>query len=69
MSDIGSENMNVISSNPYIEFYESKLNVRRKFFGRKDTREVLTFKGSKMNGTSLLVLEPKEIALALSHFE
>lgn len=69
MSNIGSENMRLIAANDYNEFYENKLNVRRKFFGRKSTREILTYKSSKINSPSLLQLEPKESTFALSHFE
>lgn len=67
--EICEENMKVITSHPYLSFYETKLNVRRKFFGKKPMKEILSFKSTRLNGGSMIPLDTKDVSSAMSHFE
>jgi len=69
IQDISDENANMIKANSYLKFYETKLNIRRTFFVKKTTKEILSFKPTKINGGSLLPLNSKEVSIAMSHFE
>jgi len=69
IQEIGDENASMIKENAYLKFFETKLNIRRTFFVKKTTKEILTYKPTKINGGSLLPLNSKEVSLAINHFE
>ncbi|KAL4487054.1 hypothetical protein ABPG72_001506 [Tetrahymena utriculariae] len=69
IKQIDEEDMSQIKKYNYIEFYSRKLNERSKFFGKKSTEEILTFKKTCIKGGSLIKLPSSDIAHALTHFE
>ncbi|EAR84885.2 myosin head protein (macronuclear) [Tetrahymena thermophila SB210] len=69
IQQIDEEDMIQIKKYNYIEFYSKRLNERSKFFGKKTTEEILTFKKTCIKGGSLIKLPSSDIAHALTHFE
>ncbi|KAL4436230.1 hypothetical protein ABPG74_015821 [Tetrahymena malaccensis] len=69
ISQIEEEDLTLIKKYNYIDFYSKKLNERSRFFGKKSTQEILTFKKTCIKGGSLIKLPQSDIAHALTHFE